>query len=62
MIAQMSDDDVVRLLAVMKPDEASLLLDSLSKQSNDGAKYAAQITERLRMVLPPDASETKSSP
>ncbi len=62
MIAQMSDDDVVRLLAVMKPDEASLLLDSLSKRSDDGAKYAAQITERLRMVLPPDASETKSSP
>ena len=56
MINQMSDDDVVRLLAVMKPDEASLLLDSLSKQSVDGAKHAAQLTERLRMVLPPDAS------
>jgi flagellar motility protein MotE (MotC chaperone) len=56
MIAQMADDDVVRLLAVMKPDEASILLDTLSKQSADGAKHAAQLTERLRMVLPPDAS------
>ena len=56
MIAQMADDDVVRLLAVMKPDEASLLLDALSKQGAGGAKHAALITGRLRMVLPPDAS------
>jgi flagellar motility protein MotE (MotC chaperone) len=56
MIAQMSDDDVVCLLAVMKADEASLLLDALSKQSANGAKHAAQLTGRLRMVLPPDAS------
>ncbi len=63
MIAQMSDDDVVRLLAVMKPDEASLLLDALSKQGRDGAKHAAQLTARLRMVLPPDTSATaKTSP
>jgi len=61
MIAQMADDDVVRLLAVMKPDEASLLLDTLSKQGTNGAKHAAQLTERLRMVLPPDASASAQS-
>jgi len=56
MIAQMADDAVVRLLAVMKPDEASLLLDALSKQGVGGAKHAALIAGRLRMVLPPDTS------
>jgi flagellar motility protein MotE (MotC chaperone) len=61
MIAQMADDDVVRLLAVMKPDEASLLLDALSKQGMDGAKHAAQLTEKLRMVLPPDVSSAAKS-
>jgi flagellar motility protein MotE (MotC chaperone) len=61
MINQMADDDVVRLLAVMKPDEASLLLDALSKQGVAGAKHAAQFTERLRMVLPPEAAAAKPS-
>jgi flagellar motility protein MotE (MotC chaperone) len=56
MIAQMGDNDVVRLLAVMKPDEASLLLDALSKQGMNGAKHAAQLAGRLRMVLPPETT------
>lgn len=49
---QMSDDDVVRILFVMKPDEASAILDTLSKMGPDQAKRAAVLTERLHQVLP----------
>lgn len=50
MFSQMSDDDVVRILFVMKPDEASVILDTLSKTGQ--AKRAALLTERLHQVLP----------
>jgi flagellar motility protein MotE (MotC chaperone) len=61
LIGQMPDDDVVRLLATMKTDEASLVLDAMSKLGKPEAKRAADLTARLRMVLPPDAT-AKSSP
>jgi flagellar motility protein MotE (MotC chaperone) len=61
LISQMADDDVVRLLATMKTDEASLVLDAMSKLGKTEAKRAADLTARLRMVLPPDAT-AKSSP
>jgi flagellar motility protein MotE (MotC chaperone) len=50
MFAEMSDEDVVRILFVMKPDEASAILDTLSKSGE--AKRAALLTERLHQVLP----------
>jgi flagellar motility protein MotE (MotC chaperone) len=50
---QMSDDDVVRILFSMKADDASLVLDTLSKQGKDQAKRAANIIERMRHALPP---------
>lgn len=58
MFAQMSDDDVVRILFVMKPDQASAILDTLSKSGE--AKRAALLTERLHQVLP-DAAPTAST-
>ena len=61
LISQMSDDEVVRLLASMKTDDASLILDSMSKVGKTEAKRAADLTIRLRMVLPPDAA-AKTSP
>lgn len=61
LIAQMADDDVVRLLAIMKPDEAGIVLDSMSKLGKTEAKRAADLTARLRMVLPPDATAKSSS-
>ena len=63
LTSQMADDDVVRLLATMKADEASLVLDSMSKLGKTEAKRAANLTGRLRMVLPPDnTSQSRSSP
>jgi flagellar motility protein MotE (MotC chaperone) len=52
IFGQMSDDDVVRILFVMKPDDASVVLDTLSKMGDDQAQRAALLTERLHQVLP----------
>ena len=61
LISQMADDDVVRLLSIMKTDEAGIVLDSMSKLGKTEAKRAADLTARLRMVLPPDATAKSSS-
>ncbi len=52
MLNEMTDDDVVRILFIMKTDEASALLDTMSKMGKPEAKRAAQLTGRLRQVLP----------
>jgi flagellar motility protein MotE (MotC chaperone) len=61
LVSQMADEDVVRLLATMKTDDASLVLDAMSKLGPAQAKRAANLTGRLRMVLPPDATARSSS-
>jgi flagellar motility protein MotE (MotC chaperone) len=58
MLDQMPDDDAVRILYTMKTDEASLILDTLSKMGVAQAKRAAKLTERLQQVLPPPATAT----
>jgi flagellar motility protein MotE (MotC chaperone) len=50
---QMNDDDIVRILFSMKADDASLILDNLSKHGQYAAKRAATIIERMRHTLPP---------
>jgi flagellar motility protein MotE (MotC chaperone) len=52
MFKEMPDDDVVRILFTMKTDEASLILDTISKVGKPEARRAAALTERLRQVLP----------
>jgi flagellar motility protein MotE (MotC chaperone) len=63
LVSQMADDDVTRLLATMKADEAGLILDSMSKLGKTEAKRAANLTARLRLVLTPDnTAQARSSP
>ena len=62
LVNSMADDDVVRLLATMKADEASVVLDAMSKLGKSQAKHAGDLTGRLRMVLPPETAATKSFP
>jgi flagellar motility protein MotE (MotC chaperone) len=52
MIREMSDDDIVRILFIMKTDQASQILDTLSKLGVTEAKRAATLTVRLHQVLP----------
>jgi flagellar motility protein MotE (MotC chaperone) len=52
MIAEMPDDDVVRILFTMKTDEASAILDNLSTRGKDDARRAAALTVRIHQILP----------
>jgi flagellar motility protein MotE (MotC chaperone) len=62
MVNEMTDDDVVCILVVMKTDEASLILDTMSKIGRAEAKRAAAITERMRRVLPPAPATAGATP
>ncbi len=52
MLNEMADDDVVRILFIMKTDEASVVLDTMSKLGKPEARRAASLTARLHQVLP----------
>ena len=56
---EMTDDDVVRILFTMKADDASLVLDTLSKAGKAQAKRAANIIERMRHTLPASTALAK---
>jgi flagellar motility protein MotE (MotC chaperone) len=62
MLNEMTDDDFVRILFIMKTDEASLILDTLSKMGRAEAKRAAAITERMRRALPPAPGAGSATP
>jgi flagellar motility protein MotE (MotC chaperone) len=61
MLSQMTDEDVVKILFIMKPDQASAILDALSISGTAQAKRAAILTERLHEVLPEPAPTTTAS-
>lgn len=49
---EMPDDDVVRILFIMKADVASSILDTMSKMGKEQARRAAALTGRVHQVLP----------
>ena len=53
MLNEMPDNQVVAILFSLKPETASLMLDTISKMGKPEAKRAAALAERLRVVLPP---------
>jgi flagellar motility protein MotE (MotC chaperone) len=53
MLNEMPEDQTVGVLFLLKPDVASAILDTLSKMGKTEAKRAAELTERMRLVLPP---------
>ncbi len=61
MLNEMPEDQTVGVLFMLKPDAASLILDTLSKLGKTEAKRAAQLTERMRLVLPPPAGGNRSA-
>jgi flagellar motility protein MotE (MotC chaperone) len=61
LIREMPDDDVVRILFIMKTDQASLILDTLSKLGVMEAKRAAMLTVRLHKVLPTTTNNNVSA-
>jgi flagellar motility protein MotE (MotC chaperone) len=61
LLVQMPDDDSARMLAVMKSEQATVLLEVISKMGSDQLKHAAIIAERMKHILPDNAS-TNSAP
>jgi flagellar motility protein MotE (MotC chaperone) len=55
LINEMSDDEAARILYTMKAEEASALIEALSKTGKSEAKRAAGLTEKMRRMLPPAA-------
>ena len=51
LLAEMPDDEVVKLLTLMKPDEASPILEAISATTG-GTKRAAMLTDKMRRVAP----------
>jgi flagellar motility protein MotE (MotC chaperone) len=63
LIYQMSEGDAVRILFTMRAEEASLVLDVLSKMGKSEARRAATVAEQMRRTLPPDPGpRAKASP
>ena len=62
MFNEMADDDVVRILFTMKTDEASVILDTMSKLGKSEARRAATLTGRLHQVLPFSTNAASPAP
>jgi flagellar motility protein MotE (MotC chaperone) len=50
---EMPDDDVVKVLAYMKVDEVSAILQSFSKMGKTEARRAAMLSDRMRRTISP---------
>jgi len=61
MLAQMSDVEVIKLLFAMKNDVAAAILDAMSKSGFAQAKRAALLAQRLKDVLPTNATNTTTN-
>ena len=51
ILREMPDDEVVKIIAYMKVDEVSPILDTLGRLGKAEAKRAAALTDRLRRTL-----------
>ncbi len=61
MLNEMPEDQSVGVLFMLKPDAASLILDTMSKMGKGEAKRAAELTERIKLVLPPPPTGTRTA-
>jgi flagellar motility protein MotE (MotC chaperone) len=58
LVSEMAEDEAVKILALMKTDDVSAIIETLSKMGKAESQRAANITEKLRRVLPPARSKT----
>jgi flagellar motility protein MotE (MotC chaperone) len=62
LLNEMAEDEAVRILVIMKPDDAGAILEALSKTGKPEAKRAAVLTERMRRTLPPASKPNAETP
>lgn len=60
MLTELKDDDIVKILAQMKDAQVVTILETLAAQGGAQARRAAQITERLRVLISANSPERKS--
>jgi flagellar motility protein MotE (MotC chaperone) len=53
ILKEMDDDQVVKILALMKEAESAPLLEGLAQGDKEDVKRAALISNRLRLTIPP---------
>ena len=61
LLNEMPEDQSVGVLFMLKPDAASSILDTLSKMGKTEAKRAAELTERIKLVLPPTLNSNRTA-
>jgi flagellar motility protein MotE (MotC chaperone) len=54
ILKELSDDEITRILVLMKADQAGHILESLGRAGKDEARRAAALSDRLRRSLPPE--------
>ena len=53
ILKEMDDDQIVKILALMKEAESAPILEGFGQGEKQEAKRAATLSNRLRLVLPP---------
>jgi Mg/Co/Ni transporter MgtE (contains CBS domain) len=57
LISEMAEDEAVKILYLMKNDDVSAILETLSRMGKVESRRAASITEKIRRTLPPPKSK-----
>lgn len=60
VLTELKDDDIVKILAQMKDAQVVTILETLANQGGAQARRAAQLTERLRVLVGANPTEKKS--
>jgi flagellar motility protein MotE (MotC chaperone) len=60
ILKEMDDDQIVKILAVMKESETAPIIESLGQGAKGEAKRAANISNRLRLILLEPPATTKA--
>ena len=61
MLNEMPDDEAARLLYTLKADISGAILDAMSKPGGASAKRAAELTERIKDILPIPATNNPTA-
>ncbi|MGO9203352.1 MAG: MotE family protein [Limisphaerales bacterium] len=59
---EMEDEQIVKILALMKESESALILEGISQGTKDEAKRAALLSNRLRLIVASDSPRKTSPP
>jgi flagellar motility protein MotE (MotC chaperone) len=62
ILREMEDEQIVKILALMKESESAPILEGISQGTKDEAKRAALLSNRLRLIVASDSPRKTSPP